>query len=196
MATNHIKIIYALLAVLFVALGFTLYQNQTLRMAVRTDGSSSQTSTVAPQNASTTPSLADVVIGGGSTTTIAGVAIGTINQIGNNEMQVKDQNTGKTYAISITPTTKIQLAGATKDAATQQKELAAYNAQVALLLKDPVKNKTALAAMRVPSVQEVTPITLADLKIGDLVMVSASSITSDNVYVAAIISKSTATSGQ
>ena len=191
MPTNHTKIIYALIALLFVALGFTLYQNQILRMGARTVASPNALGVGAGlPNASTTPSLADIVVGGGSTTTTAGSAIGTIAQIGSNSMQIKDQNTGKTYEVSITPATKIQLAGAVKDPATIQTQLAAYNAQVAVLMKDPVKNKAALAAMQVPSVQDVTPLTLADLKIGDLVMVVASSITSGNVYVAASISKS------
>lgn len=201
---THTKITYVLFAVLFVALGFLLYQNEKLQMASHGRNSLSATAlggptgATLPPNASSTAALADIIIGGGSTAPVStNVVFGTITKVGPNSMQIKDQTTGGADSISITANTKVQLAGALKDQATQQKELAAYNAQVTTLMKDPIKNKAALAAMRIPLAQTVTPGTLSDLAVGDEVMVSASSITSGNVYVATLISKSTAAgSGQ
>jgi hypothetical protein len=192
---SHTKIIYVLIAVLFVALGFMFYQNQKIQTVARTSGTSpSQNPVVPTYDASTTAALASITVGSPPTATnnINNV-MGTITLLGSNSMQIKDQMTGSTDTVSITSGTQVQLAGALKDAATFQKELAAYNVQVQMLMKDPIKNKMALAAMQVPINQEVSPGTLADLAVGNSVMVVTSNITSGNVYVASSIYKSTAT---
>jgi hypothetical protein len=188
---NQTKITYILFAVLFVAIGFLFYQNNKLEIALRS-GSPSQAQTGLAPNASTTAALASVTVG--SLPTTDNIA-GTITTLGGNTLQIKDINTGNIDSVSISSKTVIQIAGKIKDAVTQQKELAAYNAQVALLMNDPIKNKTALAAMQLPPTQEITPGNLSDLAVGDQVLLAASGVNSNDVYEAVSITKSTVNAG-
>lgn len=186
MAANQTKIIYFLFAALFVAMGFLFYQNQKLQIALRNGGPYQAQADSAP-NASTTSALASVTVGSlPATDNITG----TITTLGSNTLQIKDINTGTTDSVSINSKTAIQIAGKIKDTITQQKELAAYNAQVALLMQDPLKNRAALAAMQLPPTQEITPGKLSDLVMGDHVMVAASGVDSTGVYEAVSITQS------
>jgi hypothetical protein len=184
MMGNHSKILYILVAVLFVALGFTFYQNEKLQLALRAS------SVTQPESSdpSTNAALADVVVG--STTPAALNIIGNVTQVGGNTLQIKDQ-TGAIDSVSVTANTKIQIAGALKTKAAFQNDIDAYNAQVKALLQDPVKNKAALAGIQMPSDQEITPGVFTDIAIGDQVLITASSIATDGTYVAALISKNT-----
>jgi hypothetical protein len=186
MDSSHTKIIYVLMAVLFIGLGALLYQNEKLQMEVSRGGTSG--SAAIQLNASSTAALAGISIGPANPVTDN--VSGTVTQLGGSSFQIKDSG-GNVHTVSIGSNTKVQLAGAIKDAVTQQNELAAYNAQVQTLMQDPVKNKAALAALQFPTAQVLTPGTVADLAVGDSVTVAASSITSGGVYVAVAIYKNT-----
>jgi hypothetical protein len=103
-------------------------------------------------------------------------------------MQVKEQD-GSVKTVSITSSTKFTIAGKLKDQATRQREIDAYNAQVNLLLKDPEKNKAALAAMQLPPAQEVTPATASDFTVGDAVVINTAGAGSNGVYTATTVTK-------
>ena len=140
----------------------------------------------------TQPDLSKITVGNGGAIVKYSVT-GTITQLSDTSMKVKALGS-TTVAVAIDPSTKFQIAGALKDSVTVQQEFAAYNAQVGELMKDPVKNQTALAALQLPSTQTMAPTTLSDFKVGDQVLVEASSATSNGVLTAAIITKSAATS--
>ena len=151
--------------------------------------SDSFTSTSNPAEVSNSLALNTVTVGGGSGNA-AQTKNGTILKLNSNSLQIKDSLTQNVYTFSVTAMTKVQLLGAFKDQVEYQKELDAYNAQVKVLLQDPIKNKAALAALRLPAAQLTSSITIDDLNVGDSVMVEASSDTANNNYIANIIFKS------
>ena len=180
----HIKILYGLIVVLLVALismnvAGRSSQNGSL-FALRQN----QTGTVA---ATAQPNLSNIVIGGGGPSTQS--VLGTITEIDGATMKVKAAD-GSIATILTGANTTFQIGGPSKDQATIQKELAAYNAQITNLLKDPVKNKAALAALHTPLTQITYPATITDFKIGDKVLVVASSINASGAYVVTILTRS------
>jgi hypothetical protein len=178
----NIKIIYAALVLLLVGQGVMFYK------IFYPGGSTSslESSHAAPgQQPTNSPDLSGIVVGGAGTVT--NTISGTIAQLSTGSLQIKDE-TGTTDTVSVTADTVVQIGGKMKDMVTQQKELAAYNQQVNALMQDPVKNKEALAALRLPLAREFTPATFNDLAVGDLVTVTASS-TATGAYVAVIITK-------
>jgi hypothetical protein len=184
--THHIKILYVLVLLLLVGLIGLAYLNthnmKSIAGAGATDGpASGNTSTTVQADLST------ITVGDGGV--MANSVAGTITSLSGAQMQLKDATQGATDIVSINTNTKFEIAGKLKDPATIQKDLAAYNAQVALLMKDPIANKAALAALQVPSTQTVTPATLADFRVGDQVLVAATSIDASGTSVEATITK-------
>lgn len=178
-STHHIKILYGLVALLLAAVSV---------MAVMLYRFQSETAISRNQGATAAPDLSGIIIGGDASATTN--VVGTVAEVGNGSMKVKVSGRETVAAISISADTELQIAGPFKDIETQREELAAYNAQVALLVKDPAKNKEALTAIRVPPTQTATPATLADFKAGDQVLVVASGVDTSGAYRAVFVSRS------
>ena len=149
---------YVVIALLVMGQAFTLY---------KLFGTQPTATTNQPSGVTNQPDLVGVVIGSADVGPSVG---GTVTQVGNGTLQIKDDK-GPTDNFTTNADTKVQLLGVYKDKATQQSELAAYNAQITALMKDPQANKAALAAMQMPSIRVITAGTLADLKVGDNVAV-------------------------
>lgn len=182
MPATHIKVIYSLVVVLFLLNGFTLFQVYQLQVYVpggSAQGGAGQAVQGAGQN---------IIVGAAPLLdNIAGIIV----SIGTNSLQIKDKG-GAVVAVSVAANTPVKLAGKMKDAATRQKELDAYNAQVNQLIQDPVKNKAALAALELPPLQEVSPISFSDLHMGDTVLVAANGTDAAGAYSALSVTKSAA----
>jgi hypothetical protein len=186
--TKHIKILYGLVVVLLVVVvGIGLLWHYSAKNTPMYAAGQNMPVLAA---SSTQPDLSKVVVGAGGA--VMQYAKGTITEVGGNSIKIKDANTNAVDTIAISANTTLQIGGKIKDSATQQKELAAYNAGVTTLLKDPVKNQAALAALRLPSTEVLTPATLADFSVGDVVLVSAGSIDASGTYIATIVTKNPA----
>lgn len=186
--TRHIKILYGLVVLL---LAVVVGMGALWRYSPNSGpGLSVGQNTPGTHVASSTPDLSKVIVGDGGSA--MQYARGAITELGSNSMKVKDSNTGAVDTVAISANTKLQLGGKVKDTATQQQDLAAYNAQVTTLMKDPVKNQAALAALQIPSAQIMTSATLADFRVGDTVLITASSVDSSGTYVATVITKNPA----
>lgn len=170
---RHIKILYGLVALLVVgmaAIGVVWYQSQ-------------KESNVPPPSPSA--DLTGVVVGGADLPPLT--VVGTITAISSNTMKVKGSDGSGVDTVAITAGTQFELLGPPKDSTAMQKEYNDYNAQVAELMKDPQKNKAALAALRAPIPQTLLPATLADFAVGDQVQINASSTDATGAYVATLI---------
>jgi hypothetical protein len=182
--SSHIKILYGLVLALLtgmIVMADAWHQSQKAALPLM------QGQNIAANAPAPTPALSGIVVGGGGPAVID--VVGTITGLSGGSVKVNVFNQNTTDAVVIGAATQFEIVGQFKDPATIQKELAAYNAQVDDLLKDPVKNKAALAAMRVPSPQTVTPATLADFKVGDQILVAATSTDASGAYIATVISK-------
>jgi hypothetical protein len=170
----HIKILYGLVVIILAGIIITSIA-----------GHNSQGGKMLPGTAAGAlePGISNVVVGA-YTPSVWGV----LTQVDGTTMKVKAQG-GNIATVLISTDTKLQIAGPSKDPVTIQKELDAYNAQVALLMKDPVKNKAALAALYVPPTIITYPATPADFKVGDQILVVASVIDANGAYVATILTK-------
>lgn len=135
-------------------------------------------------------SAATVSIGNGGPV-ITYTTSGTIADLTGSSIKVKTAD-GSIASLAIDANTKFESLGPVKSTAEMQKEMDAYNAQVKLLLQDPVKNKEALAALVPPPPQARTPMTLADFTVGEQVEAAAVSKNSSGVYIAYSIVKDTA----
>jgi hypothetical protein len=186
--STHIKIVYALLLVVLLSQVVVLYEDKKLQAG----GSAHSDAPLASSN-SNIAIPTDISVGPSATVGIN--VVGTITQIGSNSFQVKDQ-TGAINLVSVDANTKLQLAGKLADAATQQKNMTAYNAQVTQLLQDPVKNKAALASMQFPQAQQISPIPFSALQVGDSVLVVAGSVDSNGTYSANTVTKYSSTQTQ
>ena len=177
----HIKILYGLVTILLLGtIAMDVTGRYSPKSVVPQSGGqiASDTATEAIQ-----PDTSNVVVGA-YTPSVGGV----ITAIDGTTMKVKAPD-ASIATVLIGADTKFQIAGPSKDPATIQKELDAYNAQVALLMKDSVKNKAALAALYIPPTVITYPATLADFKVDDHVLVVANSINASGAYVATILTK-------
>ena len=164
MSLNHVKILYTLAALIVVVLGLVLYQVHQTQKALSDQVLNLPSQVSSPAVASSTD---DVIIGNNP---LAQFVDGTLIAVNPTQVTVKD-NSGATKSITLVPNATVKLEGAIKDPVTTQKELDAYNAQVALLLKDSIKNKAALAAMQQPTPRVITRGALSDLHTGDTISV-------------------------
>ena len=189
--TKQLKVLYALIGLLLLGQIYVVYVVQhsgvvAMEKPIVADQLPSD------QRASTTLSnLADIRVGGSQA---LDTILGTVVQVGNGTLQIKERGTNAVDTISVTTNTDLELGGPMKDNATQQKELAAYNEQIKILIKDPEANKAALAAMKLPSPQILTPIVLSALQAGDAVVVAANNSDPKGVYPAVSVIKLTSAS--
>ena len=89
------------------------------------------------------------------------------------------------FSVRVTPSTEILLMEKTsKSPAVQASELAAHNAEVKELMRDPAANKTRLEYLLMPLLFETAPLALADIKVGNRLSVQSSGKNADGEYVA------------
>jgi hypothetical protein len=183
--TPHIKILYSLMTLLLVVvvvlMGIVLYRPQ-MGTQVGQLGSNGL-NVPAAQAATSTP-----VGNGGPISSYT--TSGTIITLTSSSIQIKTAD-GSIASLAVDPNTKFETLGPVKSAAEMQTEMDAYNAQVATLMKDLVKNKAALAALPIPLPQTHTATTAADFKAGDQVEVAAVAKDSSGAYIAYSIVKGT-----
>jgi hypothetical protein len=178
---NHIGILYGLIALLtvcVVVMGFMFYRISQGAVGL----------TPAASLSPNRPVPSTVVMGGPLVSELRG----TITELGTNSMKIKLASDGTVSTVTFGSNTQFGIAGHMKDDATIQKELDAYNAQVAELRKDPVQNEAALAAMRVPPTQITYPAKISDFAVGDSVLVQvpqASTANATGTYLATSIIK-------
>ena len=110
---------------------------------------------------------------------------GYITGIQAGSIQVKTPETIITFELSsgasfFTP-------GMQKSNVEFNQEMAAYNAKVSELIRDPAKNAAALKVLMIPSQFNQTKLSLSDFKIGDYVFVTPGAKNSDGSYAAMVV---------
>ncbi|HEY6020740.1 MAG TPA: hypothetical protein VIY48_12845 [Candidatus Paceibacterota bacterium] len=110
---------------------------------------------------------------------------GYITKIQNSALEVKTPET--TVNFSLSSNTQFYKPGTKKSNVEYSQEMQAYNAKVAELAKDPVKNAEALKAMNVPSQFNQIALKLSDFKVGDYVFVTPGAKNGDGSYTAALV---------
>ncbi len=97
---------------------------------------------------------------------------GTVQNVNPGALTIKLLG-GGTQITLLTSSTQYVKQGVMKDTATQESDLAAYNAQIKTLMADPVKNESALEHMNLPLPYETTMVSPSAVTVGSSVVVIA-----------------------
>ena len=179
---NHIKILFALNALFFLALiGMFIYLTKSGQQ-LQVNGQLGQ---IPPTGQQAAP--ADIV--GNSANIPDALKQGQVTQINGDTLSLKDAASGQTYTVATNAKTQIEIAGQPKSQVEYQKEMSAYNVQVQQLMQDPVKNKAALASLVLPIPIELKSATFADVIAGDSIEVTAASPITGTSFTAVKIVK-------
>ncbi|HVM73632.1 MAG TPA: hypothetical protein VMU13_02000 [Candidatus Paceibacterota bacterium] len=175
MNTSREKIIYALIAG-FVLLAFgevyiiMMIASRPVEMNTSHYSRPSSTGTAPTGTTSTTYAESPITSG-----IVPHTTSGIVNSIGNKSLTIAASgSTGATTTETITlsdSNTQIIRQGALKNPETQAADMKAYQNQYNALMQDPQKNADAIAQLAAPSPYQMTPITLSDLKIGQLLFI-------------------------
>lgn len=110
---------------------------------------------------------------------------GKVQAVDGQTLTISTSGDGSVAKVQVTSATKIVKSdGLPKDPEVQKSDLAAYNAKVAELGKDPVKNKSALETLMLPNPFVEKPMQLSAMQAGDSVTVFSFSKNSDGSYAA------------
>lgn len=154
------KILFGLITLLLLSVGYLLYVNFNIEKSIVSKNSSIVN---APTPGDT---VTPIAIGSN-----ASAVLGTVTAIKGSVLSIKT-NQGKVMEGQITSNAKVTIVGAAKSLQVYQLELDAYNAKVTELLKDPEKNRVELENLSLPISSVETPSSVADIKLGDSLAVT------------------------